>query len=112
VGAIVTVHERPRRRGDVQDVVIDDERVVWDPVGGRVHRLNPMGSLIWELLDGSATLDELAGDVADVFRVDRAGAARDLADLVGQLDDAGLLESATTSARADGVRTLANPPSP
>lgn len=45
----------------------DDGLLAYDPVSDRVHRLNPVASLICELCDGLRTLDEIERLVAPVL---------------------------------------------
>jgi hypothetical protein len=54
---------------------VDDEIVVVD-ARGRAHVLTSTSALLWPLLDGVVTAEELAADVADVFGID-ADVARD-----------------------------------
>jgi PqqD family protein of HPr-rel-A system len=48
---------------------VDDEGVIYDPLSGSLHMLNPSAALLYRVCDGSATVDELAADVADAFDV-------------------------------------------
>jgi PqqD family protein of HPr-rel-A system len=55
---------KPRVRDDVAVVEIDGELVVYDERNGELHHLNPSASLVFQLLDGTATMRELAGEIA------------------------------------------------
>jgi hypothetical protein len=57
-------------RGDVVAVDVEGEIVLYDDSRGVLHRLNPTASALWQCLDGSGTLGEIAADMADVFQVD------------------------------------------
>ena len=81
----------PAVRPDVQTVTIDGERVVFDPQRGEVHQLNPIGSVIWEFLDGTATIGELVADLSDAFHVAPDTVHADLVTLLAQLDEHSLL---------------------
>lgn len=85
--------ERPVRRTDVEVVEVGDERVIWDPVGDRVHRLDAIAALIWPFLDGTATLAELAVDVSEVWGVSVGQAIEALSSMIDLLDEAFLLVS-------------------
>jgi hypothetical protein len=76
----------------VEAVDVDGELVLWEPLGNRVHRLDRTASLLWPLLDGTATVGELSEDVADVFGIDATQAATDLEALLGSLAQLGLLD--------------------
>ena len=58
----------------------------------RINLLSPTGALVWPLLDGTATLGELATDVAAVFSIEEGAALADLTAFVAALADQGLVE--------------------
>jgi hypothetical protein len=49
----------PRARTDLLFRQLDDEWVVFDPVGKRMHVLNETASLIWRQLDGQKSLEQV-----------------------------------------------------
>ena len=106
----------PARRHDLEVVDVGDEQIVWDPVRDRVHRLDPVGVLLWSFLDGETPIADLAADVADVWGIDVEQATQDLLDLVRRLDEAALLVgSKETLEPLDRPVTegyLSNPPVP
>ena len=54
---------------DVAWVSVDGEVVAIDPIAGDIHLINSTGALLWPLFDGTATVAELATDIADVFEI-------------------------------------------
>jgi peroxiredoxin len=84
----------PRPIPGVARVELDDEYVLGVRVGSSLQTfyLNRMGGLVWECLDGSASLDELIDDLSDVFAADRAIVAQDVVQLTQKLGLLGLLE--------------------
>lgn len=106
------VELRPQRRADVEAVDVDGELVLWDPVGRTVHRLDPVGSLLWPFLDGTATIAELASDAANVWSVPYEAAAGAITALVGQLGSAHLLEDGSPRHVRPRPIHLVDPPSP
>ncbi len=62
-----------------------------------IYTFNEVGALIWSLIDGSRTVDEIAGAVVDEFDVDLDEARRDVVQFVSTLSEAGLVR-----ASADG----------
>jgi hypothetical protein len=84
-------HPLPRRRAGVE--LRDEESQIWliDPSAGTAHLLNPMGRAIWELCDGTVTVEELAGAINQIFDVPRDRAAGDVEQIIGQFDVAGLV---------------------
>lgn len=52
--------------------------------------LNPVGSRVWDLIDGTRTVDDIVDVIVAEFDVTRAVAAADVEAFVGQLVDRGL----------------------
>ena len=67
------------------------EAVLFDPDTGSMFVLNPTAALLWQCLDGTASLGELAGDVEVAFGVTRDEAERDVLDFARALAERGLL---------------------
>jgi hypothetical protein len=71
-------------------VTIDNETVLLDD-SGRVHRLNPTGTIVWACFDGTGTLADIAQDVSDELGMPYARVLDEVLDLARQLGAAGLL---------------------
>jgi PqqD family protein of HPr-rel-A system len=71
--------------------VVDGSAVVRDPTTGRLFVLNPTATLLWPLLDGSATPDELATEAAAAFGAPADEVRSDVERLVADLAALGLL---------------------
>ncbi len=56
-----------------------------------IFLLNETGSMVWEMVDRIASLDELVDAVEARFVVDREAAARDVAEYLSTLEQAGLI---------------------
>lgn len=56
----------------------------------KMIRLNETGSRIWSLLDGR-TVDEIAGQICDVFEVAREAALEDTREFLGDMVERGLV---------------------
>ena len=65
--------------------VIDNEAVIVLSESGEVEILNEVGSRIWELMDGTRTLEAIAQTLAEEFEVTAEQAQADLAEFVEQL---------------------------
>jgi hypothetical protein len=89
--ATVTAAARPARRGAITCVEFDGEAVLLAPDNRVAHHLDPVGTLVWQLLDGNATIAELARDLAEAFCADPAVVESDVLALCRQLDGQGLL---------------------
>lgn len=82
----------PIRRTDVRLRDEDTRSVLVDERHATTHILNPTARAIWELCDGTTTLDELVNAICEVFSVPHGEALRDVAAVLGQLEAAGLVD--------------------
>jgi PqqD family protein of HPr-rel-A system len=83
--------ERPRIRDDLTVVELDGEAVIYDEVNGDFHRLNPTATLVFSLLDGSVTLEELARDLAKAYAMKDEDVIAQVRELASQLAASHLL---------------------
>lgn len=58
-----------------------------------VYTFNATAAHIWSLVDGQRTVDEIHGEVAALFDVDREESERDVLQFLGQLRDLGAIEA-------------------
>jgi hypothetical protein len=81
----------PRRRDSVR--LHDKELRSYLTLPGRrvAHELNPTARAVWELCDGTTTIEELVDAIRQVFSVDRAVAVADVTAVVDELEAAGLV---------------------
>lgn len=70
---------------------MDDEVLVYDPAIDRTHRLNISASRIWELCDGTRSLEEIARVLTEQFEVDFETALQDTRAVMEQLKEEQLL---------------------
>ena len=83
----------PRRAAGVAYEIVDGQAVVMDPDGTELVTLNDVGTRIFEALDGR-DLDALVDDLLPGFEgVTRADLARDVAEFVTELQEAGLVDA-------------------
>lgn len=87
----------PARGAAVYTVEIEGEAVILDESNDRLHLLNPSAALVWAIIDGDATVDELASELAADFAVTPDAALVDVLGIVGRLSDEGLLAVAADS---------------
>ena len=85
------VHRLPVRRTDVRLIDEDTRSVLIKVEEDVAHVLNPTARAVWELCDGTTTLDELVDAICQVFSVPHGVALRDVAAVLAQLEDAGLV---------------------
>ncbi len=79
------------RRPDVRIQVVGEETVVLDERGGHIHQLNRTASFIWRAVDGKTSVEDISRLVIQEFDVREAAAAADVADVIEQLRELGLL---------------------
>jgi len=82
---------RPRVRDDLTVVELDGEAVIYDDRNGDLHRLNPTATLVFSLLDGSSTVDELARDLGEAYSEPVGEIGGQLRSLVLRFGDSHLL---------------------
>ncbi len=83
---IVTPHP------DVQSSLLDDEAVLLNLHTGFYHSLNPLGTTIWTMCDGSRSLQEVLTSICSRYEVPEETAKHDLLQLMTQLNQEGLVE--------------------
>ncbi len=70
---------------------MDDEVLVYDPVVDRTHRLNVSATRIWELCDGTRSLEDIARVLTEQFEVEFETALQDARAVLEQLKEEQLL---------------------
>lgn len=75
--------------------VLSGEAVILFPDVGSVHRLNDTGTAVWQRLDGSSTLADIAGALTRHYEVAVDQANDDIRGVAGELVDAGLAQVVT-----------------
>ena len=71
--------------------VIDGEAVIITPQNNEVKVLNEVGSRIWELLDGTRNIDQLAAVIAEEFDVTIETALQDITLFIEELDSRNMI---------------------
>jgi hypothetical protein len=82
---------KPRVRDDVTVCDIEGEAVVYDPNGGGFHYLNHSAALVLDLCDGTATMREMAGAIADVYEMPADDIEKTVREVVADLREQKLL---------------------
>jgi len=86
---------KPRVTDAVAVVPIDGEAVVYDHGGGGlIHYLNHSAALVLALCDGTATIKQIAGAIADVYEMPVDDVEPQVRDAVASLRELGVLEGA------------------
>jgi len=83
--------QRPRRRTEFEERVVEGEMVVMDQESEQIHQLNQTASFIWQLCDGDHDRQQIAEELAAAFEVDADTAEADVAETLEKLEKIGLL---------------------
>lgn len=59
-----------------------------------IYTMNEVGALIWERLDGGATLGELRAAIVEVYAVEPEAAGEDVLEFLGELESVGAVRKA------------------
>ena len=81
-----------KKRLDLLVEEIEDEVVIYDPRTHRVHHLNPMASIIWELFDVSVSPQEIVKEIVDSLNAESQKVEKDVQETLKHLQEKGLLE--------------------
>ena len=71
--------------------VIEGEAVILSLDTKVLRGLNPVGSRVWDLIDGQRSVEEIAGLIVKEFDVERSQADQDVRGFVQELLDKGLV---------------------
>lgn len=84
---------RVRVSADVIFRELDNEAVLLDLASGRYFGLNAVGTRVWTLVAGGATIDDAVAVIAEEFDAPPAEIAADVTALVDELVSRGLLSA-------------------
>ncbi|HEX9123131.1 MAG TPA: HPr-rel-A system PqqD family peptide chaperone [Actinomycetota bacterium] len=95
----------PVKASDVLELDMEDGFILFNHDSSLVHHLNPSAAIIWQLCDGSASVVELADDIADEFKLEPAEARGQVAGVVAEFEALGLVIDARRGDRGpEGLR--------
>jgi hypothetical protein len=73
---------KPHRNPHYRLEAIDDELLLFDPTSTQIMYCNPTASLIWQLCDGTHSVLEITGLLADAFPEEAEAISRDVREMV------------------------------
>lgn len=79
------------RHPDAAWRVFEDGAVIVSPTESVMHSLNPVGTRVWELADGTLTIAEIAQRITEEFDVTEEKATADMQEFVQALSDKGMI---------------------
>ncbi len=94
---------KPRIRADLLVEELDGEAVVFDETNGAFHHLNSTATVVFGLCDGTATMPQLAADVAHAFDLPVEEVELQIRTLVGQFRRAKLLSVSGPQSRSESL---------
>lgn len=100
----------PQPAAGLVGLELDGELLLLDQRTDRLHVLDALGTVIWNVFDGDVTVDELTGDLADAFGAPAETVRTDLGGLVDALRAADLLEGTEPPAHQLVGTEPADPP--
>lgn len=89
---MISLESYPKHSEDLVCRVIDGEAVILTTDGRNIHTLNPVGSAIWELSDGTKSIHEIISLICKRFAVSSKEAKADVLEFEAQLLEKNLLE--------------------
>jgi hypothetical protein len=84
-------HTMPRRRSDIECVVVDRELVAYDPSRACLHLLNPTAALVWERCDGTRAIGAIVDELAATHGTSNAIVEADVRACLADFAERGLL---------------------
>jgi len=91
----------PVLRDGIERQDIDGEAVVWSPISPVPTRLDPVATVLLDVIDGLASIGEIVADVQDVVGLPYDVAQQRVAQIVRTFDDARLLTISSSNEHAD-----------
>ena len=89
----------PVKKAEILELDMGDGFIVYNHESNLVHHLNPSASIMWQLLDGEATVKDLAEEIAHEYQLELERVRYEVAGLIGELDTLGLVEDARGSGK-------------
>jgi len=87
------IGQRFVRGSDVQHHVLDGEAFLTQPASGAVYRLNPISSVLWNLIENPMSVDLCTALLAEAFPdVDERRIMADVETFFTEMSQAGLIE--------------------
>jgi hypothetical protein len=84
----------PKKRSDLEIREVEDELLVLDRRGGRIHKFNHSAAGIFHCCDGRHTIDKIIDQVVEMYGAPFEVVEHDVANAVTSFRELGLLEEA------------------
>jgi len=90
----ISLHSVLRPKASVTARRLLEEMVLLDLETGCYFGLNPVGTEVWERVQGGAALGDIIAGIVEAYEVARADCERDVLKLAGELVERGLVSVA------------------
>lgn len=90
----ISITAKPKRRDDLVQSQVGGDLFVSNNADGVHHHFNTVAAGIWELLDGTHSLETVVNLIGQRFGKDRSLVKKDIIKLIDQLNRLGLIENA------------------
>ena len=77
--------------GEVVSRNINGETLVLVPTCNKLYRLNKVGKVIWENLDGKTTIDEIVSVISRKFEIEKENVQKDVIEFIDELSTRGMI---------------------
>jgi hypothetical protein len=91
----------PVLRDGIERQDIDGEAVVWSPISLVPTRLDPVATVLLDVIDGVASIGEIVADVQEVIGLPYDVAQQQVTHIVRTFDNAKLLTTSSSNEHAD-----------
>ena len=81
---------------------LDGEAILLNPKEGCSYNLNNVGTMIWKMLDGEHSIDDIAQAICELYDVEHEQALQDVTQLLNELRENNLLSDSITPSRTSG----------
>ena len=78
---------------------LDGEAILLNPKEGCSYNLNNVGTMIWKLLDGEHSIDDIAKAICELYEVEHEQALQDVRQLLNELRENNLVSDSITPSR-------------
>ena len=96
------------RNGSVLWRELDGEAILLNPKQGYSYNLNPVGTLVWKLLDGQHTIEDITIAVCEAYEVEPEQAGQDIKRLLDNLLTNKLLDTSSASSDEHHAQSTSN----
>lgn len=81
------------KRKDIPWRIIEDKALVVNPETSLIYPFNTVACRVWELLDGTKSVSDVAAIIVREFDTDDKTAISDITDFICDLEKAGLVQA-------------------